>query len=803
MNTRWYAIGGAILASAIGVFALFLWLAQSHTALAVAAPADAPTITQVDPSSAPNDLDTPIIITGTGFTAGMSGSLVIMQPTVRLDGLALTDIGWVSSATLTATVPWGLDAGVYTLTVVNPDEQSGSLTNAFTVTQGIGVWTTGGPYGGQVQALAIHPAATYTLFAAATLGGLFRSQNGGETWELVSSEVGFGPSIAIAPPLPAPPHTIYVASGGREEEIHRSDDGGDTWLAVSVPDMDGHARVFAHPTISSTVYAGYSETGGLFKSEDRGQTWITITNGLTDTQVSALAFQPTDPLVMYVGTTNGNVFRSQDGGASWGFIGRPDNYVGEIAVNPFNPQEVWVCGSGAGIWGALWKYDSGVWTQISPGSGWGENIVYSLAFDQHVSGTMWIGTNEGGFKSTDGGISWTPFSGLSTWAVIALAVDPLDSQTVYQGYNGAGIHKTSDDGFTWQQINQGLAGVVPNALATVPGSPETVYALVDMVGLFKSTNGGNSWLQLSAMPKRTIVVDPITPTRVYADYAGGAWGNGVMISEDGGEIWRQVLIQPPSQYPTHTLEPDVLIAPPASPGHLILGVTFLDLSTHYNPIAGGFYTSDDFGETWSYVELGYEIGPVFDLAYDPENPAVIYAATSASRVLKSSDGGATWQPRNAGLEGLPAIEMIEVEPAPPYRVFAAYGGGLFVSLDDGGSWESRNAPPYGAYGIQKLFAAPASPPALYIATALGLYRSTDGAQSWQRAAGSLGYANVWSMTAGETEDRIIIYVGTASGSVSGGTVQAFASGETFVNGGVYRYTTRLLNQRVYLPLISK
>ena len=122
-----------------------------------ASPEQEPTIIEVDPSSAPNDLDTPIVITGTGFTA---------VPTVTLGSTVLEEVGWVSSATLTAIVPWGMDPGVYDLTVVNPGGESNDLPNAFTVTQGIGVWSASKFYGGEIKDIAINPNSPATLYAA-------------------------------------------------------------------------------------------------------------------------------------------------------------------------------------------------------------------------------------------------------------------------------------------------------------------------------------------------------------------------------------------------------------------------------------------------------------------------------------------------------------------------------------------------------------------------------------------------------------------------------------------------------------
>jgi hypothetical protein len=97
------SLGTVLLATAI-LLALLTLLAQSDSAApqpARAAPlAAVPAVTEVVPSSAPNDLDTPIVITGTDF---------VVSATVLLDDTALDDVGWVSTATLTATVPWGME----------------------------------------------------------------------------------------------------------------------------------------------------------------------------------------------------------------------------------------------------------------------------------------------------------------------------------------------------------------------------------------------------------------------------------------------------------------------------------------------------------------------------------------------------------------------------------------------------------------------------------------------------------------------------------------------------------------------
>ena len=109
MKKQWYAITITVATAAIALFVLFWWMGETASGIstpALAAPAeagDSPTVTEVDPSAAPNDLDTLLVITGTGF---------ISVPTVSLGSTVLEDVGWVSPELVTATIPWGLNPDV-------------------------------------------------------------------------------------------------------------------------------------------------------------------------------------------------------------------------------------------------------------------------------------------------------------------------------------------------------------------------------------------------------------------------------------------------------------------------------------------------------------------------------------------------------------------------------------------------------------------------------------------------------------------------------------------------------------------
>jgi len=116
-----------------------------------------------------------------------------------------------------------LVAGVYTLTVTNPDGSKDSLPNAFTVTQGIGVWTTGGPYGGEIIRMVMNPVTPTTLYALAQNAGLFASFDAAETWE---------PILLDATPIQLAvdaedPQVLYF---GSKDHLLRTDNGGSNWV---------------------------------------------------------------------------------------------------------------------------------------------------------------------------------------------------------------------------------------------------------------------------------------------------------------------------------------------------------------------------------------------------------------------------------------------------------------------------------------------------------------------------------------------------------------------------------------------
>lgn len=190
-------------------------------------------------------------------------------------------------------------------------------------------WVPLGPPGGEVMELLVHPRNPRVLWTATRFGGVYRSADGGASWN--PSNQGLPRSQFRALALsPSDPDTLYLALGNVPVEVFRSSDGGRTWSVVlactqnpfpccgCVP-LAGVWGLFVHPRNPQTVLA--TTQRGLFKSVDGGQRWRRHgEGGIT------LAFDPRNPQIVYSGQSNGvfraggpdGVYRSTDAGAAGG-----------------------------------------------------------------------------------------------------------------------------------------------------------------------------------------------------------------------------------------------------------------------------------------------------------------------------------------------------------------------------------------------------------------------------------------------------------------------------------------------------
>jgi photosystem II stability/assembly factor-like uncharacterized protein len=688
-----------------------------------------------------------------------------------LGGVDLTAVAWISPERLEAVLPWGLDPGVYSLTVTNPGGAFASLPDAVVIQQGFGAWThAAGPEGGSVRITAVHPLTPTIVFAAPEDGGLFRSADGGQSWSLVNDRSAWDPMLAFG----ADGHTVYVSTGWMDVGVWRSDDNGLTWQPAPIPWMDRGHYVFAHPAQADTVFAILVEqdpqSDGLYRSDDRGAHWQKVAVQAPGAMFTAFAIDPVQPQRMALGASNGAVYASADGGTSWNYAAQAlPGRIGFMSFHPSGSGELWVNGYHSECGAAHSNGpDLSAWTPILDGGTICTNylhlapLAWGSAYSQTLFYASWTIR-----ASSDGGLTWNDYGGWPGDTVRGLALHPSDPHTVYAG-SRLGMHVTADDGASWQLLNHGLTGVAPETME-IRGPSLTVYAQDDSsLGLYLLEQGGTSWRFQPVTPSVPALWNVATGFTIDPQDAQDQYLAAyelILRSQDGGQTWPYTATLPiPPGFETCHHRTIALAADPFAPGVLLAGVQEACGNWGHDP--GGLYLSTDYGANWQQRMLGVPISQVNDFAYDWITPGTVYAAASGSGVLRSLNSGITWTPVNNGLNpehgGL-------IETAPPDRIYYVDGGALYLSRDQGAAWTLLRHPSGGGAGISALHFTPGDPGVLYMGNPGGLFASLDYGQTWKRAPAPVGGRVVWAIGSTAPDERTVV----------------FAAGV----GGVYRLTT--------------
>ncbi len=296
--------------------------------------------------------------------------------------------------------------------------------------------------------------------------------------------------------------------------------------------------------------------------------------------------------------------------------------------------------------------------------------VRAVKVHPHDPEVVLAGTQDGPYRSTDGGDTWTrtdfPDAGLPVWS---LAVDPTDADRWYCGTGPSRVYRSDDGGRSWRLLP---AAVQPERLEM--GFPTR---LIDLV------------------------VDPLDPARVYAGVEVG----GVMCSCDGGETWTDcsdglvALAEDPRRHSAllsgatfeGMLDTHALAMSPACPGTAWLATRM------------GIFRTDDCGRTWTDLAIG-EQSPLSycrDVIVSPVEPSVLYACLSDEAVgrtgslWRSADAGATWV-RFDHVEPSSTLMQVAAHPTDTAEVWCATRGGeVFGTRDGGTTWEAHPLPPGG------------------------------------------------------------------------------------------------------------
>ncbi len=397
---------------------------------------------------------------------------------------------------------------VHTLAIDPLDPQTvyaGTYDGVFKSTNGGGSWTqlNSGLASAYVYSLAVDPQNTQTIYAGtsgyfqgtlSSAGGVFKSTNGGSSWNQANS----GLKIHVYSLAVDPQDTQTIYAGTMDNGVFKSSNAGLSWSLIN-GEYDHFSTLAIDPENTQTIYAG-TNGWGIFKSTNGGTSWSWMVSGLPSHYgvfplVWTLAVDPQDTQTIYAGSyeslNGGGVYKSSNGGASWVEInvGLPSRDVRSLAIDPENTQIIYAGTSQDGLYKSM---NGG--TSWSPcNSGLGSAFVESVVIDPHNTQTIYAGTGDGAFKSTNGGSSWGPVnSGLASDNILSLVLDPANPRTSYAGTYGGGVYKSVIAGASWYPISSGLTTDCIDSLFIDPQNTQTIYALAYGGALFKTTNGGES-----------------------------------------------------------------------------------------------------------------------------------------------------------------------------------------------------------------------------------------------------------------------------------------------------------------------
>jgi photosystem II stability/assembly factor-like uncharacterized protein len=281
-------------------------------------------------------------------------------------------------------------------------------------------------------------------------------------------------------------------------------------------------------------------------------------------------------------------------------------------------------------------------------------------------------------------------TGLTGRGARCLAVDPADPETLYAGTSDEGLFKSADGGSSWE----GLSGIEHPRVTAVAVSPldGAVYAGTEPSALFVSRDGGGSWRELAGMrnlpsaptwsfpPRpwtshvRAIALSYVNPDLVVVGIELG----GIVRSTDGGQSWQDQ--RPGAQPDCHSL-----FAHEKAPELL------------YEAGGGGFALSRDFGDSWESADEGMGLHYVWGLAADTEDPSLVYASAApgpyrahgrgaSGAAIYRRVGNGRWEAVLEGLDDFPYD--LCADPETSGTLYAGLGDGTILrGLDAGERWE--------------------------------------------------------------------------------------------------------------------
>lgn len=647
---------------------------------------------------------------------------------------------------------------------------------------------------GRINDLELHPSNPRIVYAGAAGGGVWKSNDGGATFNPIFED--YCQSIgAIALDPSDPDNTIYVGTGETwtrnsvsiGDGLYRSKDGGITWDKLGLEQSERIGNVIVNPNNPNEVYVGVlgalwsdSEQRGVFKSSDGGATWSKILYDGPATGCADLAMDPTNPNILYAsmwefrrtgwsfnsGGPKSALYKSTDGGASWNKIhnGFPEGKLGRlaIAVAPSDPNILYtVIEAENPDKKGLYRSDNAgqTWTQsnndfgitvrpfyfsrivVDPNNpdvvvkaglsgsisrdggktfkslGMMHSDIHDIAFHVKDADYMFAGTDGGVYRSWNGGTTFEIVENLPLAQFYHISVDNAEPYNIYGGLqdNGSWFGPNAAVGgvkaANWTSVGQGdgfrvLKHPTKNIVYSEMQGAENVWRYDMDKGRIKTIQP----LPKAGQPKlrfnwnAPIALSMHQPDRVYIG------SQFLHKSEDQGESWE-------------TISPDL---------------TTNDPKKQLQEDSGGLSMDNSGAENHTTI---------FSIAESPLNANIIWVGTDDGNVQITKDGGKTWTNTVENIPNLPPntwvyhIEASVHDAGTAYAVFEGHTRGdmtpyVYKTTNFGASWTSIVTDEIKTFA-RNIQEDTKNPNLLFLGTEMGLYITNNGGASWSQFTNNL------------------------------------------------------------------
>jgi photosystem II stability/assembly factor-like uncharacterized protein len=640
-----------------------------------------------------------------------------------------------------------------------------------------------GPFrGGRSAAATGVPGDPMTYYFGGTGGGVWKTTDGGQTWNNISDGF-FGGSIGAVAVSEWDPNVIYVGGGEKTVrgnvshgyEMWKSTDAGKTWKSIGLKDSRRIPRVRIHPKNPDLVYAavlghlfGPNEQRGIYRSKDSGNTWERILFVSNEVGAVDLAMDPTNPRILYA--------------SMW-----------RIKRTPYSLESG---GEGSGLWKSTDGGDT--WKEITRNEGLPKAIVgiIGVTVSTVKPDRVWaiIEAKDGGvFRSDDGGEKWQKINEerklrQRAWYYTRIYADSKNEDIVY--VLNVQFWRSKDGGKTYESIDTPHGD--HHDLWIALENPQRMI-IGDDGGAQVTFNGGESWSTYYNQPTAQfyrVTTDNYFPYRIYGAQQDNSTVRIFHRSDDRSiteQDWEATAGGESGWTAPHPENPDIVYGGSyggylARVNHKTREVRLVNVWPD-NPMGHG-------AKDWKYrFQWNF---PIF---FSPHDPNILYAA--GNHLFKTTNEGQSWEmispdlTRNdttkLGSSGGPITKdntsveyyctiftAVESSHEPGVIWTGSDDGLIYLTRDGGKNWEnvtpSRKIMPEWIQ-INNTEAHPFEQGGLYVAATMYksddfrpyLYKTTDYGQTWQKITNGISDDHFTRVIRADPKRSGLLYAGTESG----------------------------------------